>query len=204
MLETEGLEFEPDFRLDVVPGLWDHKSKNMLQTAYLELGGKGEAVSLERLKFDFKIDRYLFVYDGASHFNRYRLSTLKTDIYSTFNFPWVLAYRKLCRQCEKECLKSGVQERTWFGPPLAAKCFGPSSDPGDLYGNGSSGWKLNAFNDMQYDLISRLSGFILIRIPMYETLFTGGSLKKIDQLLLQPQETHQKALANWIRRIIAQ
>jgi aryl-phospho-beta-D-glucosidase BglC (GH1 family) len=110
------------------------------------------------------------------------------------------SYKRLCRNFERECLKAGLQDRIWNGPPIASKIFGKSEEYGDLSGNGSAGWKLNAYNDVQYDLITRLHGFKLVRIPVYENLMTGGSLKKIDDLLLNPKEENQKILVNWISR----
>lgn len=53
---------------------------------------------------------------------------------------------------------------------------------------------------MQYDLISRLYGFKLVRIPVYETIMTGGSLKKIDQMLLNPSGATMEVIAKWLKR----
>lgn len=111
-------------------------------------------------------------------------------------------YKRLCRNHERDCLKTGLQERIWNGPPIAAKTFGKSEEPGDLSGNGSAGWKLNAYNDVQYDLVSRLHGFKLLRVPVYENIMIGGSLKKIDDLLLHPKEEYRAGIRNWFLRKI--
>lgn len=87
-----------------------------------------------------------------------------------------------------------------MAPPIAERIFGKSEAIGELTGNGSAGWKLNAYNDAQYDLLSRLHGYKLIRIPMYENLMIGGSLKKIDDLLLHPSESHRDAIVAWLNR----
>jgi hypothetical protein len=199
-LRLSELPVEADFQLEVNPSYLKGKGESLLNTVFEDLQGKGRIPILERLKIDFKINRFLFVYDDAVHFNRYRLSTLKTELYSTFSYPWVDSYKRLCRNFERECLKAGLQDRIWNGPPIASKVFGKSEEYGDLSGNGSAGWKLNAYNDVQYDLITRLHGFKLVRIPVYENLMTGGSLKKIDDLLLNPKEENQKILVNWISR----
>jgi hypothetical protein len=199
-LESVDIPFEDEFILPVKNGLLDPKSENLLKEVYAVLGGTGEAVHLSQLKFDFKIDRFLFLYDGEIHFNRYRLNTLKTTTYQLFTFIWVDAYRRLCRTYEKDCFKAGMQERVWEGPPLAIRCFGTPREAGDLSGNGASGWKLNAYNDVQYDLISRLSGYKIIRLPMYENIMVGGSLKRLDQLLAKPQEETNQAIVNWMKR----
>lgn len=202
-LDSCDIRYDPDFSLDVGVGLLDRKALEWLQSGYEGLGGEDSAICLSKLRFDFAIDRHLFLIDGAVHFNRYRLLTLKNDLYQVFTFPWAVSYERLCRQQERACLQAGLQERVWNGPPLAAKCFGPSEEYGDLSGNGSAGWKLNAYNDMQYDLISRLHGFRLIRIPVYETIMTGGSLKKIDQLLLNPSQTTMEIIGKWLSRKLA-
>ncbi|MGY6742407.1 MAG: DUF7255 family protein [Cecembia sp.] len=189
-----------DFLLEVNHGYLKGKGELLIQELFDQLGGKGKPPLLDKLKFDFKINRFLFLYDNEVHFNRFRLSTLKTNIYTTFSFPWVESYKRLCRNFERECLKSGSQERIWFGPPLAGRIFGKSEAIGDLSGNGAAGWKLNAYNDAQYDLLSRLHGYKLVRIPIYENLMIGGSLKKIDDLLLQPTEANRHAIIAWFSR----
>jgi hypothetical protein len=204
ILQALDLPIDIEFNLEVNPSFLKGKGETLLKSVFEELDGKGNIPVLEHLKFDFKINRYLFIYDDAVHFNRYRLLTLKSELYSVFSFPWVDSYKRLCRTFEKECIKAGLQDRIWSGPPIASRIYGKSEEPGDLSGNGSSGWKLNAYNDVQYDLISRLHGYKLIRIPEYENLMIGGSLKKIDDLLLNPKEENQKAIRNWVSRKVQQ
>lgn len=204
ILKASDLPIDIKFNLEVNSSFLKGKGETLLKSVFEELKGNGNMPVLEHLKFDFKINRYLFVYDDAVHFNRYRLSTLKSELYTVFSFPWVDSYKRLCRTFEKECIKTGLQDRIWNGPPIASRIYGKSEEPGDLSGNGSSGWKLNAYNDVQYDLISRLHGYKLIRIPEYENLMIGGSLKKIDDLLLNPKEENHKAILNWVSRKIQQ
>src|SRR5690606_8749099 len=200
ILDSGEVPFELAFSLPVNKRLVDAKAEQLLLEAYQVLGGIGEPVYLPQLKFDFKIGRFLFLYDEESHFNRYRLKTFSTEIYQTFTFSWVDAYKRLCRTYERDCLKVGMQERVWEGPPIAKRCFGNPEEAGDLTGNGATGWKLNAYNDAQYDLITRLSGYKMVRLPMYENLMVSGSLKSINQLLLCPKETYYPAIINWINR----
>lgn len=200
ILDSGEVPFELAFSLPVNKRLMDAKAEQLLLEAYQVLGGIGEPVYLPQLKFDFKIGRFLFLYDEESHFNRYRLKTFSTEIYQTFTFSWVDAYKRLCRTYERDCLKVGMQERVWEGPPIAKRCFGDPEEAGDLTGNGATGWKLNAYNDAQYDLITRLSGYKMVRLPMYENLMVSGSLKSINQLLLSPKETYYPAIINWINR----
>lgn len=199
-LHVGEVSFEEDYTLPFHKKLLDQKAHHFLLEVYQSLEGKGDPVYLPQLKFDFKIDRFLFLYDAESHFNRYRLRTFSSEMYQAFTFSWLEAYKRLCRTYERDCLKVGMQERIWEGPPLAKRCFGGSEEAGDLSGNGASGWKLNAYNDVQYDLITRLSGYKIVRLPMYENIMIGGSLKSISQLLISPKEETNVAIANWIKR----
>src|SRR5690606_24143635 len=94
----------------------------------------------------------------------------------------------------------GMQGSIWSGPPIASTCFGAPEEAGDLGGDGALGWKLNAYNDVQYDVITRLSGYKMVRLPMYENLMVSGSLESIKQLLMSPKGETRSAIVNWITR----
>lgn len=204
ILSAGEVEFERDFELEVIPKYLDQKGIGWLEEAFEDLGGEGKIPLLEKLKFDFKIQRNLILYDDELSFNRYRLKTLRSDIYNEFTFDFAEAHRRLCRTYEKDCLKAGMQKRIWDGPPIATHCFGSSNEPGDFSSNGSSGWKLSAYNNVQIDLQCRIHGYKLFRITPFETLMTGGSLKRLDQLLINPKEEQHKIILNWFQRKIQQ
>lgn len=200
ILKEGEIAFERDFELEINPKFLDQKGKGWLDEIYEDLGGKAGAPLLNKLKFDFKINRSLILYDDELHFNRYRLISYRSDFYREFNLPFQEAQKRLCRTYEKDCLKAGLQSRVWNGPPIATHSFGPASEPGDFYGNGSSGWKLLAYNDAQTDIQTRIHGYKLIRITPYETFMTGGSLKRLDHLLMNPKEEQRTILLNWFMR----
>lgn len=200
ILKEGAAEYDWRFELDVNANYLESKGEIWLREIFGDLGGTGAVPLLEKLKFDFKIGRYLILWDDELHFNRYRLITLRSDMYSEWNFPFVESYKRLCRTFEKECLKVGLQQRIWNGPPVAKSVFGQAEESGDFSGNGSSGWKLLAYNDAQYDLQTRLHGYKLIRLCPYETIMTGGSLKRLDQLLINPKEEQRVMLYNWLMR----
>jgi hypothetical protein len=200
ILREGGAEYEWQFELEVVPKFLDSKGKSWLQAVLEDLDGMGTLPLLDKLKFDFKLGRQLVVWDDELHFNRYRLSTFRSEMYSEWTFPFSESHKRLCRTFEKECLKAGMQQRIWSGPPVAKSIFGTASEPGDFSENGSTGWKLLAYNDAQYDLQTRLHGYKLIRLSPYETIMTGGSLKRLDQLLVNPKEEQLPMLFNWLMR----
>jgi hypothetical protein len=200
ILKEAELEFERDFELELYPKFLDAKGKTWLEEIYSNLGGLNESPLLKKLKFDFKINRTLVQYDDELHFNRYRLISFRSDFYRENNVPFLETQKRLCRTYEKDCLKAGMQLRVWNGPPVAKHSFGESNEPGDFSGNGASGWKLLAYNDAQIDIQTRIHGYKLIRLTPYETLMTGGSLKRLDQLLMNPKEEQRKVLLNWFLR----
>lgn len=201
MILKEGeVEFERDFELEVNPNFLDKKGTDWLKEIYEDLGGIGSIPLLKKLKFDFKIKRNLILYDDEIHFNRYRLISLRSDFYREFNLPFYEAYKRLCRTYEKDCLKVGLQGRLWNGLPIAKHSFGEPNEIGDFSGTGATGWKLLAYNDAQIDIQIRIHGYRLIRLNPYETLMTGGSLKRLDHLLMNPKEEQRKMLVNWFMR----
>jgi hypothetical protein len=200
ILKEGGADYHWLFELETNPKFLDEKAKAWLKEIFQELGGTGNFPLLEKLKFDFKIGRYLILWDDELHFNRYRLGTFRSEMYSEWTFLFEAGHRRLCRTFEKECLKAGMQQRIWIGPPIAKNIFGEASETGDFSGNGATGWKLTAYNDAQYDLQIRLHGYKLIRLSPYETLMTGGSLKRLDQLLINPKEEQRQILYNWLMR----
>lgn len=200
ILKEGGADYDWQFELEVNSKFLESKGKHWLKEIFEELGGVGAFPLLEKLKFDFKIGRYLILWDDELHFNRYRLSTLKSEMYTEWTFPFFESYKRLCRTFEKECLKVGLQQRIWNGPPVAKNVFGTAEESGDFSGNGATGWKLLAYNDAQYDLQTRLHGYKLIRFSPYETIMTGGSLKRLDHLLINPKEEQRSMLYNWLMR----
>ncbi|MBC6366111.1 hypothetical protein [Algoriphagus sp. AK58] len=200
ILREGGAEYDWQFDLEVVPNYLDEKGKSWLKEILAELGGNGSFPLLEKLRFDFKIGRQLILWDEELHFNRYRLSTFRSGMYQDLSFPFVESYKRLCRTFEKEALKSGMPQRIWSGPPVAGNLFGKASEPGDFSGNGASGWKLLAYNSAQTDLQTRIHGYKLLRLNPFETLMTGGSLKRLDQLLVNPKEEQRAVIFNWLMR----
>lgn len=202
ILKEGGADYDWQFDLEINSNFLESKGKLWLKEIFEELGGVGSFPLLEKLKFGFKIGRYLILWDDELHFNRYRLATLKSGMYSEWTFPFYESHKRLCRIFEKECLKVGLQQRIWNGPPVAQNVFGLAEESGDFSGNGATGWKLLAYNDAQYDLQTRLHGYKLIRLSPYETIMTGGSLKRLDQLLINPKEEQRTMLYNWLMRKI--
>jgi hypothetical protein len=202
ILQEGGATYGWQVDFEVQPRYLDARSKSWLSTGLEDLGGKGTFPLFEKVPIDFKFGRTLILWDEELVFNRYRGITFKSELYEEFQFTFLEGHKRLCRTYEKEALKAGMQQRIWEGSPLATRLFGQPSEPGDFHGVGATGWKLLAYNHLQVDLLTRIHGYKLIRLSPYETIMTGGSLKRLDQLLINPKEEQRSMLFAWLMRKI--
>ena len=200
ILKEGGATYDWQVGFEVQPRYLDARCKSWLSTVLEDLGGKGSFPLFEKVPVDFKFGRTLILWDEELVFNRYRGITFRSDLYEEFQFTFLEGHKRLCRTYEKEALKVGMQQRIWEGPPLATRVFGQPSEPGDFHGVGATGWKLIAYNHLQVDLLTRIHGYKLIRLSPYETIMTGGSLKRLDQLLINPKEEQRSMLFAWLMR----
>jgi len=200
ILKEGGATYDWQVDFEVQPRYLDARCKSWLSTVLEDLGGKGSFPLFEKVPVDFKFGRTLILWDEELVFNRYRGITFRSDLYEEFQFTFLEGHKRLCRTYEKEALKAGMQQRIWEGPPLATRVFGQPSEPGDFHGVGATGWKLLAYNHLQVDLLTRIHGYKLIRLSPYETIMTGGSLKRLDQLLINPKEEQRSMLFSWLTR----
>jgi hypothetical protein len=200
ILKEGGATYDWQVDFEVQPRYLVARCKSWLSTVLEDLGGKGSFPLFEKVPVDFKFGRTLILWDEELVFNRYRGITFRSDLYEEFQFTFLEGHKRLCRTYEKEALKVGMQQRIWEGPPLATRVFGQPSEPGDFHGVGATGWKLIAYNHLQVDLLTRIHGYKLIRLSPYETIMTGGSLKRLDQLLINPKEEQRSMLFAWLMR----
>jgi hypothetical protein len=200
ILKEGGATYDWQVDFEVQPRYLDARCKSWLSTVLEDLGGKGSFPLFEKVPVDFKFGRTLILWDEELVFNRYRGITFRSELYEEFQFSFLEGHKRLCRTYEKEALKAGMQQRIWEGPPLATRVFGQPSEPGDFHGVGATGWKLLAYNHLQVDLLTRIHGYKLIRLSPYETIMTGGSLKRLDQLLINPKEEQRSMLFAWLMR----
>lgn len=202
ILKEGGAAYDWQVQLEVQSRYLDARCKSWLSALLNELGGNGTLPLLEKFKVDFKFGRTVILWDDEVTFNRYRGASLRSSLYDEFQYSFVEGHKRLCRTFEKEALKVGMAQRIWEGSPLATRIFGSPSDPGDFYGVGATGWKLTAYNHFQIDLLTRIHGYKLIRLSPYETIMTGGSLKRLDQLLINPKVEQRSMLFGWLVRKI--
>jgi hypothetical protein len=171
------------------------KNLDHIKKIYTELGGCSNKIPLRIGNFDIKLqnDHYLEL-DEQLHFNRYRLITLKSDIYlncKSFNVDF---YKKSCQIHEIDCLNSGGYGGKWKNDSTE-KLFLKSSPNKDLNGNGSSRWKQRAFYDFIKDCFALENKIILQRVSIWETI---PSKIKIKDILDKEMEQHYNELRTFI------
>ena len=141
---------------------------------YQMLGGKLEDYPTGYRGFDIQCNGFIVELDEERHFNRYRLQTLNSNLYSDFQPLFDLEqYKTFCIQKEQKCLSAASWQGNWENNSTK-KQFGPSDDEGVLGQRGSSRWKQRAFYDMLRDVSSLIINIPIIRISIWEEV--DGSL----------------------------
>lgn len=146
-----------------------------VERMYKELGGTNvDDFPIRYGSWDISTRDFIIELDEENHFNRYRLLTLKSDIYQQIKgFP-INDYRKYCENYESSCVKFGKFWKT----DSTEKLFIKSDINGKLDGSGSSRWRQRAFYDYLKDFTGIITGIPVIRISIYQN-FEGMLVKDI-------------------------
>lgn len=136
---------------------------------YRSLGGMLPQFPTGYRGFDIHCRDFIVELDEERHFNRYRLTTLKSDFYQNHNYFDLEQYKELCKDKEKECLAAASWSGNWK-TKKSEEQFGQSNIEGCLDGNGSSRWKQRAFYDYLRDVSSHLLNITVIRISIWEKI----------------------------------
>ncbi|GAA4852045.1 DUF7255 family protein [Algivirga pacifica] len=188
---------QPDIK-DIVSSPFKEEVKEV----YASLGGKADFRKIRLPQWPITLDQNTVVFlDDQLHFNRYRMRTLRAEIYQQNYIGFkVEKYRSYSRKKEAECLKSGVTDRSWTHKAAEVN-FGPGSETrGDLQGEGAPAWKFNAFVDYLLDLYLPLKQIMVIRISIWDELMIGGRLVTIKEILTAPNPQWNEALVNYLKR----
>jgi hypothetical protein len=166
---------------------------------YKQLGGVKDWRGILPNRPDFKVGRKYVKIDGAGAFNRYRLQTLRIDLYLETDFFDVNSYRRNCRRYEKECIKSAANRKNWTSE-LAEAHFGKAVEPGEFYSNGSPLWKMRAFRDFLTDHHFWASEISFARISIYDNVMIDKKLMRLDQLLIGNNKKYDKLIEKFLIR----
>jgi hypothetical protein len=150
---------------------------------YRMLGGVLDDFPMNVGHWDIPVGGVAIELDEERHFNRYRLSTLTSCVYSKLaKFP-LSEYRSYCAQREAQCLAAAKFGGNWSNPSCIRQ-FGPQSSPGDLTPPGSPRWKQRAFYDFLKDLSPLVLGIPLARVSIWDAVPVNRANVLVNQILL--------------------
>lgn len=135
-----------------------------IMEVYRRLGGILPEAPTRVGAYDIDTPDFIIELDEENHFNRYRLCTLDSGIYSdNCNFD-VESYKGFCSSHESNCLTYGK----YANNDSTDKQFGASCVDGNLSGISRTRWKQRAFYDYIKDVTSIITGTPIIRISVYD------------------------------------
>jgi len=153
-----------------------------VQSVYEQLDGELDDFPDNVGGWDLRVGAVVIELDEAQHFNRYRLQTLESSVYSKLaNFP-MSAYRSFCVGREAQCLAT-AKHRGYWSNPSCIRQFGPKSPEGDLTPPGSPRWKQRAFYDFLKDLSPIMCDIKLARISIWDEVPANGVNVPVNQVL---------------------
>lgn len=145
-----------------------------VMAVYKRLGGVLSEIPLRVGPYDIDTHNFIIEFDEENHFNRYRLSTLESSLYTdNRNIP-INDYKKYCKHYEDRCCTHGK----YACNDSTDKQFGKSLIDGDLSGVNRSRWKQRAFYDFIKDITSIITGIPIIRISIYDR-YKGYTIEEL-------------------------
>ncbi|MEQ8809399.1 MAG: hypothetical protein RIE59_10055 [Imperialibacter sp.] len=200
-LESEKLTYEAGLQPEKQRVLWKSDFRQQIVDTYNKLGGQAPDGLAE-----IEVPAYPIVFEGKAivgndelAYNRYTAVCLRAPFYSDIHGLNVEASLRYCRQFEVGCKKVGLIAGVWSNP-ISNMHFGEASDPGDFFGNGSSGWKMLAFQHLLRDMLARLDGYEVLHFSIYDQIMSGGKLLTVGELMKSPSGEHYASFVKYLRR----
>ncbi|UZR94965.1 DUF7255 family protein [Chondrinema litorale] len=177
--------------------------KEQVIECYKSLGGQFNEPFIKAENWQIVLENdFIIQLDDALHFNRYRMQTLRSEIYTNLpDFP-IEPYRNFCRKNESECVKAGLAGNNWTSS-FAEKQFGRAEERGDFAKNGSPAWKLRAYRDFLQDASALALNKKIFRISIFQQMMINRQLYKIGDILMGGSSDQLKSLQNYIDRKIS-
>lgn len=154
------------------------------------------------LKFNiiylFEFEKYL-IYEPTFHFNKYRLITLRDELYHNYSHFDIHKHRNYCRTKEQEALKSGLKPEIWSFKE-GVELLGSSEEAGYFGGKGSSGWKYIALANYLLDTYCHEKNFAFHRFSPFDTLMVNGKLLQFQTLLMSSELKHKVTVQKYLVR----
>jgi hypothetical protein len=200
-LEGEKLAHEAEVQSGSRQRLWKSDFQPQAEDVYKKLGGQFEngIAEVQVPAYSLVVDGKVIVGNDELAYNRYAAICLRAPFYSDMDGLNVEASLRYCRQFEVGCKKVGLIAGVWSNP-LSNKHFGEASDPGDFFGNGSSGWKMLVFRNMLRDMLAKLEGLEVLHFSIYDQIMSGGKLLTVGELMKSPSGDHYVSFVKYLRR----
>ncbi|CAD5256745.1 MULTISPECIES: hypothetical protein [unclassified Imperialibacter] len=200
-LEGEKLSYEAEVRSGNRQRLWRSDFRPQIDDIYNKLGGQltGGITEIEVPAYPIVFEGKVIVGNDELAYNRYAAVCLRAPFYSDIEGLNVEAFLRYCRQFEVGCKKVGLIAGVWSNP-VSNKHFGEASDPGDFFGNGSSGWKMLAFQHLLRDMLAKLDGYEVLHFSIYDQIMSGGKLLTVGELMKSPSGEHYASFVKYLRR----
>ena len=164
---------------------------------YRRLGGVLDTFELNLRSWDMEFEGLAVELDEYLHFNRYRLLTLKSPLYSRLSgFP-LDQYVEYCSVGESRCLSAGSYGGKWTSSSTERQ-FGSASVQKELGGAGAPRWRQRAFCDFVKDLSPVLIGVKVVRIAVWDRIAEGGAERTVEEVLKSPSAASAKGIAKLI------
>lgn len=171
------------------PAALDHFSSELavrVLDAYSALGGRGDRPTLRPGAWDLEVDGVMVELDEHLHFNRYRSTTLQSNIYEELAHLPLETLKPLCEKHEDACLRAGAYGGKWSNPSCE-RMFGPAGTRGNLSGPGAPRWRQRALYDHMKDLMPLHDGTRIARLAIWETV-PGTKATLLDVLTAKTED----------------
>lgn len=197
LLETRG---QVAHKKLAYPGIADGERAGLLSDVsdvYRRVGGVLDDFELNLSSWDMQFEGIAVELDEYLHFNRYRLLTLESLLYSRLSgFP-LEKYVEYCSVGENRCLSAGSYGGKWTSPSTEWQ-FGPAGTQGELEGAGAPRWRQRAFYDFVKDLSPELIDVKLVRIAVWDRVAEDDAERTVEEVLKSPSAASAEGIVELI------
>lgn len=159
---------------------------NELHAVCMDLGLESTELPLQACKVDIEVNGVAIALDDEVKFNRSRLLTLASPIYSLPLIYNLNRYKSYCRQALPDEEFSSIEGRLWKQRGSLPQ-FPESTME-----------KLQALNDFMQDLLPLVHYVPVLRLSVYDQLETPEGSLSIHTLLAEENKKHFEILADYL------
>lgn len=165
---------------------------SLVTEMYRRLGGVNTTPRVKPGGWDVATPRGAWELDEEQHFNRYRLVTLRSDVYRRLASFDNATYRRYSRAHEDRCLRKAGSRGYWSSTSSVVE-FGPGEEPGVLSGAGAPRWKQRAFYDFVKDLSPHVLNVPVTRVSVWDDVVCGKRIASVGWVLDQASRKRKEA-----------